>query len=167
MTGQRDRDLVHKTKETYDGSFATDLLEQYKLYVQSAENVSSRRIATSRYLLTLSAALIAIHGLQPSNLSQIHWTLIVSITGIFVSILWYQIIKSHRDLNDVKFKLIHELEQHLPAALFRYEWQIAEQGSGKSYTAVTRIERWIPLLFVFLHALLAVILTLANVGIIK
>ena len=68
---------------------------------------------------------------------------------------------------DVKFKLIHELEQHLPAALFRYEWQMAEQGSGKSYTAVTRIERWIPLLFVFLHAFLAAILVLVSVDIIE
>ncbi len=58
VTDRQDEDLVRKTKKTYDGSFTADILEQYKIYVQSAENVSSRRIAASRYLLTLSAALI-------------------------------------------------------------------------------------------------------------
>ena len=38
--------------EDYGGSFKADLLEQYKLYVQSAENVSARRVQSSRYLLT-------------------------------------------------------------------------------------------------------------------
>ena len=50
--------LIHNTKETYGDAFGSDLLEQYKLYVQSAENVSARRVASSRYLLTLNAALV-------------------------------------------------------------------------------------------------------------
>ena len=64
----------------------------------------------------------------------------------------------------MKFKLIHELEQHLPVALFDYEWQIAEQGRGKSYSPVTRIERWIPLVFIALHVILAVMIILAIAG---
>ena len=35
-----DGDLVHKTKGTYDGSLTADILEQCKIYVQSAENVA-------------------------------------------------------------------------------------------------------------------------------
>ena len=77
-----DEDLVHKTKETYDGSLTADILEQYKIYVQSAENVSSRRIATSRYLLTLSAALLAVYGIQLPGLNQSYWTLTVPATGM-------------------------------------------------------------------------------------
>ena len=207
-----DEDLVHKTKETYDGSFTADILEQYKIYVQSAENVSSRRIATSRYLLTLSAALLAVYGIQLPGLNQSYWTLtvpatgmIVSVlwyclirsyrnlndikfqiihdleqlaglnqsywtltvpaTGMIVSVLWYCLIRSYRNLNDIKFQIIHDLEQYLPVALYKHEWKKAGQGSGKFYTAVTGIERWIPILFICLHALLAVILGLANTGI--
>ena len=166
MTVQSDESPVHKTKETCDISFTTDLLEQYKLYVQSAESVSSRRVATSCYLLTLSAALVALYGLQPSSLNQSYWILLVlPVMGIFVSLLWYQIIKSHSKLNSVKFTIINELEQHLPAALFSREWQRAEQGHGKSYTAATTIERWIPLLFIFLHVAFAVILASAGADI--
>ena len=45
MTDTPDRGLLGHTKETYHGAFEVDLMEQYKLYVQSAENVSARRLA--------------------------------------------------------------------------------------------------------------------------
>ena len=67
MVDQQDENLIRKDKKTYDDAFTSVLLEQYKMYVQTAENVSSRRVAVSRYLLTLSAALIAIYGTTPVN----------------------------------------------------------------------------------------------------
>ena len=39
------------SKGTYGDSFNAHVLEQYKLYVQSAENVSARRVASNRYML--------------------------------------------------------------------------------------------------------------------
>ena len=147
--------LLH-SKEAYGDSFSTDLLEQYKLYVQSAENVSARRVVSNRYLLTLNAALVALYGLQSAGFGQSYWTLLVPVIGIPVSLLWYLIIKSHADLNRIKFDVIHEFEQHLPAAMYKYEWQLAEEGHGKAYRAVTTIERWIPILFAALHVVLAI-----------
>ena len=79
--------------------------------------------------------------------------------------LWYLIIKSHADLNRIKFDVIHEFEQHLPAAMYRYEWELAEEGQGKAYRAVTTIERWIPILFAVLHVVLAIMIILAIAGI--
>ena len=57
--------LLRCDRESYGDSFTSDLLEQYKLYVQSAENVSTRRIASSRYLLTLNAASSRCMGFSP------------------------------------------------------------------------------------------------------
>ena len=48
MSQQANKYLIHYTKETYGDSFCTDLLEQYKMYVQSAENVSARRVGVHR-----------------------------------------------------------------------------------------------------------------------
>ena len=166
MNGQPDKVLIRQGKESYGDSFVSDLLEQYKLYVQSAENVSSRRVISNRYLLTINAALVALYGLQSANFGQGYWTLLIPVIGIPVSLLWYLIIKSHADLNRIKFRLIHELEQHLPAALYKYEWHLAQEGKGKTYRAVTTIERWIPILFAVLHVVLAVMITLAIVGIV-
>ena len=158
--------LIHHSKEDYGDSFGSDLLEQYKLYVQSAENVSSRRVISNRYLLTINAALVALYGLQSANFGQGYWTLLIPVIGIPVSLLWYLIIKSHADLNRIKFDVIHEFEQHLPAAMYGYEWLLAEEGQGTPYRAVTKIERWIPILFVGLHVVLTVMVILAIVGVV-
>ena len=150
--------LFRYVKEAYGESFSADLLGQYKLYVQSAENVSARRVASSRYLLTLNTALVALYGFQSSNLDPGWWTMLVPILGFSVSVLWHRIIKSHKDLNAVKFRIIHELEQRLPATLYTYEWRLAEKGRGKPYRSVTDIELWIPLAFLALHLVLLLVL---------
>lgn len=165
MNEQPDKGLIRQGKESYGDSFVSDLLEQYKLYVQSAENVSARRVASSRYLLTLNAALVALYGVQSVGFGQSYWTLLVPVIGIPVSLLWYLIIKSHADLNRVKFDVISEFEHHLPAQMYRYEWQLAEEGQGKSYRAVTRIERWVPILFAVLHVVLGIMIILAMAGV--
>ena len=165
MSGENGKDLIRFTGENYGGSFNADLLEQYKLYVQSAENVSARRVASSRYLLTLNVALVALYGFQYAGFGQSYWALLIPIIGIPVSLLWYLIIKSHADLNRIKFGVIHEFEQHLPAAMYEYEWRLAGSGEGKSYRAVTTIEKWIPILFAILHIGLVIVITLSLVGI--
>ena len=162
MPDEPDVDPVHKTKETYGVTFNTDLLEQYKLYVQSAENISSNRIATSRYLLTLNAALLALYSLHLSNLDSGYLALAVPVAGVLVSVLWYRIIKSYGNLNGIKFEIIHKLEEHLPVDLFKTEWDVVKERSGKPYTPVTKIEQWLPLLFVAAHVVLATIWVLSH-----
>ena len=157
--------LFRHSKEAYGDSFNADILEQYKLYVQSAENVSARRVASSRYLLTLSSALVALYGLQSADFSQNYWTLMTPVAGVTVSVLWYLIIKSHADLNAVKFKIILELEEDLPAAIYRYEWLLAEEGKGKTYRTVTTFEKWVPFVFGALHVVLAIIIILTIAGV--
>ena len=161
MANQEQESAIHQPADAYSGSFHADLLEQYKLYVQSAENVSARRVASSRYLLTLNAALVALYGLQSANFGQGYWTLLIPVVGIPVSFLWYLIIKSHADLNRIKFDIIHELEKHLPAAMYKHEWHLAREGQGETYRRVTAIERWIPILFAVLHVVLAIMIILA------
>ena len=164
MSSGPDLDLIRHSKESYGTSFDAHLIEQYKLYVQSAENVSARRVASSRYLLTLSAALVALYGLQAAGFGQGWLTLLIPAVGVPVSLLWWQIIKSHADLNTVKFKVVHEFEQRLPAAMYEYEWSLAEEGQGKAYRAVTKIEQWIPVMFAVLHVIFAVVIVLTNIG---
>lgn len=154
MPDEPNVDPVRTTKEEYGDAFSADLLEQYKLYVQSAENISSNRIATSRYLLTLNAALLALYGFQPLNLGSSDLALAIPVTGVLVSALWYRIIKSYRNLNGIKFELIHKLEERLPATLFKTEWDVVKKRSGRTYIPVTKIEQWLPLLFIAAHTFL-------------
>ncbi len=166
MTRQGQRSLLRHSVDDYAGSFHTDLLEQYKLYVQSAENVSARRVQSSRYLLTLNAAIVALYGIQSTGIGQSSWILLIPVIGILVSVLWFLIIKSHADLNRVKFDIIHELEEHLPAAVYQYEWQVIAESQDRGYRAVTTIERGVPILFVGLHTALGVVIFLAICGVV-
>ncbi len=166
MSDQACKPLINQTEDSYGKSFKSDLLEQYKLYVQSTENNSTRRVASSRYLLTLNAAIVALYGLQSTTFGESYWALFIPLVGLPSAVLWHQIIKSFRNLNTVKFGLIHEIEQHLPAAPFRYEWHVTEQGKGKVYNPVTHIERWLPLGFALLHMVLTIIIILEAAGLI-
>ena len=165
MSGESGNGLVQFTGEAYKGSFKAGLLEQYKIYVQSAENVSARPVQSSRYLLTLNASLVTLYGFQSVGFGQSYWALVIPVIGIPVSLLWYLIIKSRADLNRVKFKVIHEFEKHLPAAMYKYESRLSEDGRGKSYRDVTAIEKWIPILFAILHVILGIVIILSLVGI--
>ena len=153
MDDQERGSLFRQAEASYGKSFKPDLLEQYKLYVQSADNSSERRIASNRYILTLNAALVAAYGFQSAFNERVILVVPIAVAGIALSLLWYSIIKSFRDLNDIKFKIIHELESHLPAALYAYEWQLAQEGRGKSYWPTTHIEKWMPILFLALHVM--------------
>ena len=163
MTEHPDKCLLNHAEGAYGDSFNAHLLEQYKLYVHSAENVSARRVASSRYLLTINAALVALYGFQSASFGESWWMLGVPIVGIAVSVLWFLIIKSHADLNRVKFEIIYELEGRLPASVYKNEWRLADEGRGKAYRAVTRIESWIPVVFGVSHVVLGGWIVVENV----
>lgn len=146
--------LIRHTKESYGETFKKDLFEQYKLYVASAEKISERRISANNYLLTVNAFLVTLYGLMAANQYKSYWTILVPIAGIIVSLTWHRIITSYRDLNTVKFAVIHELEQQMPAALYHYEWLRAEEGRGKAYKPLSHLERWVPIIFIVLYTLL-------------
>jgi len=149
--------LIRHTKETYGDSFEAHLFEQYKHYVESAEKISERRVSANNYLLTVNAFLVTLYGLAAASKLNIYWTILVPVAGLLVSLTWYRIITSYRDLNTVKFKVIHELEQHMPASLYAYEWKKAQEGRGKAYHPLSHLEQWIPIVFTVLYLLLVIV----------
>jgi len=149
--------LLQQSEESYGPTFKADLFEQYKLYVESAEKISERRVAANNYLLTVNAFLVTLYGLVAATRFDTVWTMLVPVAGFLVALTWHRIITSYHDLNTVKFKVIHELEQQMPAALYDYEWHKAEEGRGKAYHPLSHLERWVPIIFMVLYVLLAVL----------
>ena len=150
-------DLLAVSEEEYGPEYRAHLMDQYKLYVQMSNHVSERRVDANKYLLTVNAFLITLYGLSTSSTSieKGVWLYVVPLAGIAVCLTWLATIKSHRDLNTAKFKVIHELEQGLPAALYDREWALAEEGKGSAYKPISHIEGVIPWVFAALYALLA------------
>ena len=157
----RTNQILSKSEKEYGSTFNTDLLEQYKLYTQSAENISSNKIATSHCLLTLNTALLALYRFQLSSLEPGYLAPVIPVSGVLVSNLWHRIIKSYGNLSSIKFEPIYKLEEHLPATPFKTEWDTVKDG--KPYIPVTKIEQWLPRLFAIAHGTLAVVWLLGYV----
>jgi hypothetical protein len=148
--------LIKNARDVYGDRFQQDLFEQYKLYVDSAQKVSESRVSASNYLLTVNSLLLTVFGFVITQTPG-RWLLAIPAAGLLVSMAWYSMVRSYKDLNGAKFKVIHELEQQLPAALFAYEWYYCDHGRGKKYRPITHIERWIPCVFAAMYVALGVL----------
>jgi hypothetical protein len=134
-------------------SYNTHLLEQYKVYLASAEKISDRRQTANSFFVTLNTVLVSlISYLNPStsNSSQMYW--IVSLAGIAICFMWYRLVRSYKDLNSAKFKVIHEIEKNLPISPYDAEWEAVGRGeNSKLYLPFTHIEILVPWVFLILH----------------
>ncbi len=153
---EHEKGLFRTSPEAYGEQYRQHLLEQYKLFVEAADRVSARRTSANNYLLTVNAFLVTLYGLASSLGQNKAWVLVVPAAGFLVCLTWLALIRSYRDLNSAKFKVIHELEEQLPAALFDREWDLSQRGEGKAYKPLTHIEPYIPLVFAALYVILAV-----------
>lgn len=139
----------------YDpANYHSHLIEQYKLYVEMADRISSRRQAANAFFLSINTAILALTGYSrvvlPGEVGPV--SPLVPIAGVLLCALWGTLISSYRNLNTIKFEVIHELEQRLPARLYAHEWDRAEHGknAGK-YQPLTHVEKWVPWIFGALH----------------
>ena len=121
MTEKSETKLFLNARETYGPSFQADLFDQYKLFVASAERISERREAANNYLLTVNASILTLFGLLSTGGRKGYWAVFISIAGILIALTWQRMIVSYRRMNTVKFKVIHELEEQMPTALYKYE----------------------------------------------
>jgi hypothetical protein len=133
------------------------LLEQYKLYVEMADRVSQRRTQANAFYVSLLLALLAwLTFLADRDFSSAAEDAVLvgtGIAGIFVCFIWYVHIRSYRQLNSGKFKVIHEMEQLLPFPCYDREWELLEEGQDKKrYLQLTVVEQLAPLFLALLYS---------------
>jgi hypothetical protein len=150
--------LPSRTPEDYGGKYQDHLLEQYKLYVETSQQVSDKRQNSNNYLLTLNSSLVTLFVVFLSTFGHHRWNALIPATGLIVCFIWYSLVDSYKDLNTAKFAVIHELENQLPVALFRHEWYVCGHNRKKKdktvedmYVPLTHLERWIPVAFAVLY----------------
>jgi hypothetical protein len=133
--------------------YQTHLLEQYKTYVTSAENISNRRQAANAFFVSVNTVLISLVGylnLGAKNSTKMYW--VISVAGIAISYMWYRLVRSYKDLNTAKFKVVHEIEKNLPISPYDAEWEAVGRGeNSKLYLPFTYIEIFVPWMFLALH----------------
>lgn len=147
--------LFKKKKRGYGDDYTSHLIEIYKLYVKTADNISDRRQSANSFFLTVNTAIIGIIsymqlGLKSKSDTGLYW--IIGIAGMALCYTWFRLIRSYKDLNSGKFKVIHEIEQNLPIAPYDAEWESLGRGENpKLYHPFTKVEMNVPWIFFSLH----------------
>ena len=145
------RDVV---AEKYGDKYIEHLIEQYKIYLEMLDRISDRRQKANEFFLALNTALLSFLGfVQSKGAGNLTFLFAVApIAGSLLSYFWYLMIRSYRDLNSGKFRVIHAVEQRLPLSLFDTEWDVVGRGKDKYlYQPFSHIEIKIPWVFIFLY----------------
>jgi len=158
--------LFVTTKDKYGPNYEAHLFEQYKLYIESAEKISDRRQNANNYFIALNTALLSVIGLsfQLKSSVQITWVKYsLAMIGVVICIVFWFLLRSYKQLNTGKFKVIHEIEQKLPLALYDYEWDILEKGKNQSvYYPFSHVELLIPKIFGLIYIVIAIAFLICN-----
>ena len=120
------------------------LLNQWQTCVDMANSVSQRRDNMNNIFITLNLAIMAA--------VSITWdikSLFILIAGITICILWMLNIRNYKLLNTAKFNVINSIEEKLPSAPFKDEWQFLK--NSKKYMDSTTLERILPITFIILY----------------
>lgn len=150
------------------------MIEQYKAYLQTSEDLVSRRQAVSNFYITVNSALISVLSAIVAILSAIgsEYTLTITIiSGYVISILggvlclnWKRIVTSYGQLNAAKMKVISAIEKQLPFDIYDIEWKVQTDKLGKNkYVSFTNIEKRIPTIFMALYAIVLVAATILTI----
>jgi len=74
--------------------------------------------------------------------------ILLAVMGVVLSLSWWIVIRSYRQLNSGKFRMLHELEEQLPYRPFSREWQFLGEGKDlKLYSRLTTVESILPIFF--------------------
>ena len=128
------------------------LLEIYKLHAELVDRVSQRREGANRLFVSLQVGLAVFlaallrfgFGDTPENLVLG----LIGALGILLSFSWFVVIRSYRQLNTEKFRVLHDLEKQLPYQFFTLEWDPETRGEKSNrYWKLTNVEVTLPAIF--------------------
>ncbi|ULR50231.1 RipA family octameric membrane protein [Streptomyces deccanensis] len=139
---------------------SSDDLELYKLAVEMADRVSSRRGIANAFFLSVQSAMVTLIGFSRPQVEPSPWwiALALALAGVALSATWWMQLRSYRDLNRAKFVVINRLEERLPVQIFADEWQVLQRDRKRGwrgrYAELGTSERVVPIVFAGAHLLL-------------
>ncbi len=135
---------MKKIKEQlkYNENKRHDILEIYKMYVESTQHISDCRQKSNNFYILLNTGIIAY--------TSFFNYLLVLLFGVLINIIWFCKINSYKRLNSAKFKVVNFVEKQLPIEVFNMEYKILKEGKHKN---LSFYESCIPLVFITVFVL--------------
>lgn len=131
---------------------ADTYVELYKLHSELADRVSQRREGANRLHVSIAVGLVVFLGTLirfsgDQGLDAIVFVA-VGLCGMIVCASWYVVLRSYRQLNAEKFRVLRDLETRLPYEFFTAEWDPESVGSKSNrYMRLSVVETIMPLVF--------------------
>lgn len=157
-------DSPPKNGYSSEEQYRNHILEQYKLYVEMADRISSRRDIANTFFLTLNGLVLGAAGalIDKGYSLSVKWALIFPLVVLWLQcFFWNRLINSFKQLNGVKFYVVGELETRLPSSPYRKaEWEalLKEGNDRKVYWPLTHVEAKIPWVFAVAYLIAAIAL---------
>lgn len=140
----------------------SELLDQYKMFQKSSEDLVSRRQSVNSFYISVNSALVALMGVVMGVVeapAKLYVMFFMSITGIILDISWINILDAYGTLNAAKMKVINLMERKLPVALYDVEWRVmSDKLNNKKYVSFTNSEKRIPRIFSVVYSAILVVL---------
>lgn len=136
------------------------LLEQYKIFSETAENLITRRQSVNSFYISANTALITIAGtiftIGSENQLMAKLAVIVALTipGLLLNSSWRRMLQSYYINNLGKMKILSMLEQKLAVSLYDAEWKaMKNKFSKQTYISFTDNEKRLPRVFSLFYLL--------------
>ncbi|MBE7709221.1 MAG: hypothetical protein E7Z93_02100 [Cyanobacteria bacterium SIG32] len=120
------------------------IFQEYKMYAEQKENFIDRNFRTNRfYMISFVAIIFAmIFTGNVVFMERLSATLLFSLIGIAVCILWWMNVDSYNTLIKIKFANVLEvLEEKLPVKPFTDEYKAIEEFRNKKIFMFSDIQK--------------------------
>lgn len=119
--------------------------EQYKIFVESAEKNSEKRVTQNNIYLTINLAFLSYILFQKPNLVE---TIITSFVGLIICLVWLLTIINFCKRNKVKFDIINEMEEEF-GNLYKEEWKRIS-----ILTPLSTYEKFLAIIFMMVYIII-------------
>ena len=137
-----------------------DTLKGYEIAVNRVQHMSERRQVSSQIYLAVNTGIFGVLAFLVKDAGFRGWPLVaVSLplfaVGTAACIVWYRIIAEFRDIIGWHYEKLREIEQSVLDCynVCTEEWEeLFKPQDGKTRFGFSRLEAWLPRLFVALYA---------------
>lgn len=147
-----------ESKENTEHNNINLIMDQYKMYQRTSEDLVARRQNVSSFYLTVNGTIVTLTGLIlglcgfPQNLLILFF---LGVFGIVLDISWINLLDAYGSLNSAKMKVISLMEKQLPINVYDVEWKVmSDKLNRKKYLSFTESEKRIPIIFIFIYLLI-------------
>lgn len=130
----------------------TELLELYKIFVDTSLKASENRLKINTFFITLNTAIIGSSGFINSEL--------ILIFGCCINAVWFNLLSSCKQLNTAKFKVICQMEKELCYKCFAKEQEEYKKYNRKPFA---HLEQELPILISIVYVIMLLIMCVKKI----